>query len=58
MLAFNKKDEHLPNWTNYQNKCNLLRYNYKFGFKNEDNPSLLLEYNPNIVGISTNRFDF
>lgn len=60
MLAFNKKDEHLPQIEQIiKINGNLLRYNYRiYGLKNEDNPSLLLEYNPNIVGISTNRFDF
>ena len=60
MLAFNKKDEHLPQIEQIiKINGNLLRYNYRiYGLKNEDNPSLLLEYNPNIVAISTDKFDF
>ena len=60
MLAFNKKDEHLPQIEQIiKINGDLLRFNYRiYCLKNEDNPSLLLEYNPNIVGISTNRFDF
>mgnify|MGYP001596491294 CR=1 FL=1 len=60
MLVFNKKDENLPQIEQIiKIDGNLLRYNYRiYGLKNENNPSLLLEYNPNIVGISTDKFDF
>lgn len=60
MITYNLKDNNIPQIQQIT-KINgdLLKYNYRiYGLKNEDNPSLLLEYNPNIVLISTDKFDF
>lgn len=61
MINYNKKDDNIPQieqiFKSHDN--DLLKYNYRiYGLKNEDNPLLLLEYNPNIVFISTDKFDF
>ena len=60
MISFNQDDDNLiqiQRLTNFTN--NLFVNNYRiYGLKNEDNSHLLLEYNPNIVAISTDKFDF
>lgn len=61
MISYNKKDDNIPQIEQIikSHDNNLLKYNYRiYGLKNEDNPLLLLEYNPNIVFISTDKFDF